>query len=477
MILERITEAASEAGGVVVEDDELLERVTFTVEYPLAITGSISPAFLEMPGAVIVTALKEHQDFFSVSDRDGKLLPHFVAVANIDEDRSGKIKQGNERVLKARLADAHFYWQQDLKDGLDTMAERLADVVWQEQLGTLKEKSARVSRLAGMLVERTGLSDAKKVKRAAELYKADLTSLMVREKEFASLQGLMGKEYANASGEEREVAEAIFEHYLPRFAGDILPSTPTGTVLALADKLDTLAGCFGAGMVPTGSQDPYGLRRQAVGVARILIEKDVRLLLDDAILASIALYGDKLSEDGAGLTSKVLVFTKQRFQTLLVESGFRPDIVESVLWPFEGGEDFAEMLKKAEAIREFEHDARFPIMKTAFNRAFNITMDVRTEVDRGRAAVDDSLLKEGAERNLYTSYQSILQGFGDLLREERFRDAMALLLELSGPIDVFFDEVMVMDKDERLKQNRLYLLGNITSLFLKIADFSKLEVG
>ncbi|MFH1312166.1 MAG: glycine--tRNA ligase subunit beta, partial [Candidatus Eisenbacteria bacterium] len=469
LIGERITEAAATMGGVVVEDDELLERVTFTVEYPLAVTGSFSPAFMQMPAAVIVTALKEHQDFFSVSDADGKLLPNFVAVANMDKDRSGKIKEGNERVLKARLEDAHFYWQQDLKDGLVTMAARLTDVVWQEQLGSLREKSERVSRIAEKLVARTGLSDVKKVKRAADLYKADLTSLMVREKEFSSLQGLMGKEYANASGEEAEVAEAIYEHYLPRFAGDILPSTPTGTVLALAERLDTLVGCFGAGMLPTGSQDPYGLRRQATGFVRILAEKGIDLDVEDLIRSWTDMFSGILPVKSDDLQSRVVDFIQQRVETLMVDEGYRLDMVRSVVR--HGVLNPAQMRKKLVAIRGFEKDPRFEILFKAFKRGYNITQDVVA------APVDASLLKEDAERDLYASYQSVLQGFADLVGKEQFHDAMALLLELSSPIDVFFDEVMVMAEDEIVRANRLNLLANIRDLFLSIADFSRLEVG
>ncbi len=468
-IRERITEVAASVGGVIVEDDELLERVTFTVEYPLAVTGSFSPAFMEMPAAVIVTALKEHQDFFSVSEPGGRLLHHFVAVANMDKDRSGKIKEGNERVLKARLEDAHFYWQQDLKDGLGTMAARLTDVVWQEQLGSLKEKSERVGRIAGKLVGLTGLSSAENVKRAAELYKADLTSLMVREKEFSSLQGLMGKAYANASGEEAEVAEAIYEHYLPRFAGDILPSTPTGTVLALSERLDTLVGCFGAGMLPTGSQDPYGLRRQATGLVRILSEKGIDLDVEDLIRSWTGMFGGILPAKSDDLQSKVVDFIQQRVETLMVDEGFRLDMVRSVVR--HGVLNPAQMRKKLEAIQGFEKDPRFETLFKAFKRGYNITQDVVA------APVDDSLLTEDAERKLNASYQSVLQVFADLVRKEQFHDAMALLLELSSPIDVFFDEVMVMAEDENVKANRLNLLSNIRDLFLSIADFSRLEVG
>ncbi|MGD8628716.1 MAG: glycine--tRNA ligase subunit beta, partial [bacterium] len=273
MVKDLIERAAAAADGSIVEDEELLERVTFTVEFPFAVLGDFSKEFLAMPSEVVITALREHQDFFSVCNSAGKLMPYFVAVADTGADPAGKIKLGNERVLKARLDDAHFFWQQDLKDGLSVMAKRLEHVVWQEQLGTLSEKSDRVSRLARSLSDAAGFNVDAALERAASLCKADLTSLMVREKEFSSLQGAMGREYARESGEDEEVAAAIYEHYLPRFAGDDLPETETGSMLAIADKLDSIVGCFGVGLLPTGSEDPYALRRQAIGVVRILMEK------------------------------------------------------------------------------------------------------------------------------------------------------------------------------------------------------------
>jgi glycyl-tRNA synthetase beta chain len=477
-----IAEAAASVGGRVVEDDDLLERVTFAVEFPLAVAGSFSPDFLEMPKQVIVTALKEHQDFFSVCDPDGSLMPHFIAVANTDKDRAGKIKGGNERVLKARLADAHFYWKEDLRDGLDKMAERLSHVVWQEQLGTLSEKTERVARLAEKLVERTGLSDKAKVKRAAHLSKADLTSQMVREKEFSSLQGYMGKEYGSASGEDPEVAEAIFEHYLPRFAGDILPSTDTGIALALADRIDSLVGCFSIGLIPTGSADPFALRRQATGFVRILMEKATHISLRDVILASHGLIKDQLrkgargAEDGEvkflsdGMLEEELVkFLGQRVETLLVDRGERRDMVQSVVDV--GIDDPALVTKRLDAVKEFESDKRFGVFITAFKRAYNISKG------EPEADVNSALLIEKEEKDLYETYHRISGLFSNLMYEQEFAKALGLLLELSAPIDVFFDQVMVMAEDENLRRNRLALLGHITYLFGQMADFSKLEVG
>ncbi len=468
-IRELVDEAAASAGGKVVEDEELLERVTFTVEYPLAVLGSFSRKFLEMPSHVVVTALKEHQDFFSVSDAEGKLMPHFIAVANIDKDRAGKIKSGNERVLKARLDDAHFYWEQDLKDGLEAMAERLGQVIWQEQLGTLMEKSERLARLAAFISEQTGLSDAQLTGRAAHLCKADLTSHMVREKEFSSLQGLMGKEYASAACEAPDVSKAVFEHYLPRFAGDILPSTATGTVLSLADKLDTLVGCFGIDLIPTGSQDPYALRRQATGFVRILMEKGIHLEVPEVLARSYDLYEGRLPVPGHTVAEHLLQFVGQRVETILVEKGERRDMVASVVDV--GIADPALLTKRLEAVKEFEKDDRFGTLVTAFKRAYNIT---KGETD---ADVDAGLLQEEAEADLYDAYQKIMHKFNNLVYEQDFAEALALLLELSTPIDVFFDKVMVMHENPDLRRNRLNLLGCITRRFLDIANFSKMEVG
>jgi glycyl-tRNA synthetase beta chain len=474
MIRERIDNAAKAADGRIVEDEDLLERVTFTVEYPLALLGDFSPKFLQMPKQVVITALREHQDFFSVANSEGNLMPHFVAVANMDKDREGKIREGNERVLKARLDDAHFFWEQDLKAGLDAMADRLSGVVWQEQLGTLAEKSERVARLAGHLVELSGVGNKKKTKTAARLAKADLTSEMVREKEFSSLQGLMGREYALAAGMDREVATAVFEHYLPRFAGDILPDTPTGQILALADKLDSIVGCFGVGIIPTGSEDPYALRRQAIGVVRILLERGIHLDLEQAIIYAAGVYGNKLTGDAGDLGGEVYVFLEQRLQTLLVDMGNRPDMAQSALGGA-GLKDPLLMVKKLEAIKGFQDDERFETLITVFKRAYNICVSARKTGGRADDP-DQALFESEAEWQLFKVYRDTQVKFKELIDGQDFHGGLAVLLELAGPINVFFGEVMVMAEDEKLKENRLNLLGKITNLFLEIADFSKMDV-
>jgi glycyl-tRNA synthetase beta chain len=467
LIAAMVAEAASSAGGRVVEDDGLLETVNFEVEYPLAVLGSFDPSFLDMPGEVVRTAMKEHQNFFSVGDGKGELLPRFVAVANTDSDRRGFILRGNERVLKARLADALFYWREDRKTGLDRMAAGLKRVLWQESLGTLAEKSERIAGLARAVSEATGLSDAASVERTALLAKADLTSLMVREKEFSSLQGYMGQKYAETSGEAGEVSKGIFEHYLPRFADDVLPETECGVVVALADKADTLAGCFGVGLIPTGSEDPYGLRRQAMGIARILMEKEIHLSLSGVFRESIRLYGDALPGDESGLEAALIDFVRQRVQTLLVDRGFRYDLVAGVLDA--DIDDPALIMKRIAAVEKFERHEKFPSLITAFKRAHNIT---RGGFD---GDPDPALFEDDSERDLHRTYAGLLSDYEAYMREKDFGAALDLLSELSRPIDVFFDRVMVMAEDEALRMNRLRLLSRITHLFLAIANFSRLE--
>jgi glycyl-tRNA synthetase beta chain len=290
---------------------------------------------------------------------------------------------------------------------------------------------------------------------------------MVREKEFSSLQGYMGGKYAGASGEGAEVSNGIYEHYLPRFADDVLPETECGIVVALADKADTLAGCFGVGLIPTGSEDPYALRRQAMGIARILIEKEIHVSLREVFGEAIRLYGDKLTGDAAGLEASLLDFLRQRVQTLLTDGGFRYDLVAAVLDA--DIDDPALIMKRIAAVEEFERHEKFPSLLTAFKRAHNITKG-GFEGDP-----DPALFEDDAERDLHETYKRLLPDYDAYMGEKDFREALDLLSELSAPIDVFFDRVMVMAEDEALKSNRLKLLSRITHLFLAIANFSRLE--
>ncbi len=467
MIRKVISEAAWSVGGRVVEDEELLERVTFMVEFPLAVVGEFSPSFLSMPREVITTALKEHQDFFSVEDENSKLLPYFIAVADRASDPDGKIRSGNQRVLKARLDDAYFYWEQDLRDGLERMVSRLDQVVWQEQLGTLKQKTQRLIALCEWLAQTTGMCRIESISRAAYLCKADLTSNMIREKEFSSLQGKMGMEYALASGEPREVSLAIYEHYLPRFAEDLLPSTAEGTLLSIADRIDTLVGYFGLDLVPTGSEDPYALRRCATGLARILLEKGIDIPLSLLIERAADLFEGKLICDLENLSAKLIDFIGQRLYQILTDRGYSPDLASCVL--SSGFDEVGSLGDRIEAIATFMDKPEFKNLVMAFKRPYNIAGGWQSrEVDESKLLLDE-------ERRLWETLANVQGEVERSIKEKDFTSALSALTHLTGPINEFFEKVMVMVDDEAVRSNRLSLLRRITDLFLKLGDFSKLE--
>ncbi|HER44037.1 MAG TPA: glycine--tRNA ligase subunit beta, partial [Candidatus Eisenbacteria bacterium] len=348
-VLRMAREKAEEHGGRLVEDDELVGIVSNLLESPVALAGRFDASFLGLPREVVVTALKSHQRYFSVEDDSGALKPLFIAFADGARRNLGEIVKGYERVLQARLADAEFYYREDTGLPLSELSMRLDRIVWLERLGTLAEKAARIEALALFIRERAGVGGDEldgRIRRAARLAKADLASEMVKDgKEFTKLQGYIGREYALASGEEPEVADAIFEHYLPRFSGDRLPGTDTGAILSVADKLDTIAGCFMIGLEPSGSQDPYALRRQAFGVLRILLERRMTIPLADLIGESVGLYRDAAEEgrggvDAAAARERVRAFLGSRFSGMLRDEGFDHDIVRALLsapWvhPFE----------------------------------------------------------------------------------------------------------------------------------------------
>lgn len=466
LIRRAIAEAAASVGGRVVEDEELLERVTFMVEFPTAIVGEFSSSFLSMPRDVITTALREHQDFFSVEDTNSRLLPYFIAVADRKDDGNGRIRRGNQRVLKARLDDAHFYWEQDLGDGLDKMVSRLDQVVWQEQLGTLKEKTQRLMVLCRWLADKTGMCRAETVSRAAYLSKADLTSNMVREKEFSGLQGKMGMEYALASGEPREISLAIYEHYLPRFADDSLPSTPEGTLLSIADRIDTLVGYFGLDLIPSGSEDPYALRRSATGLVRVILEKEIDISLDALIEKAADLLAPKLLVDRRKLSTNLKDFIGQRLYQILTDKGYSPDLVACVL--SSGLDQIGSIEARIQAINQISK-SELKRLVMAFKRPYNIAGGWQSR------EVDQSRFETNEESNLWMALKEIEPRVTDLISKKDFSSMLSALTRLAPLIDDFFEKVMVMVDDQAVKANRLSLLRRIADLFLMLGDFSKLE--
>ncbi len=467
---EDIERLAREKGGRVHRDEDLLDEVLYLIEFPTSVCGEFSEEFLELPAEVVVTAMKEHQKYFAVESADGRLLPFFIAVGNSGADAGDEVKLGNERVLEARLDDARFYWREDLKTNLDDKVESLSKVVWQEKLGTLLEKTERVVNLTGDLASALAPESRDVAVRAARLCKADLVTEMIRDgKEFTKLQGIMGREYAKVSGEPDEVATAIAEHYLPRFAEDRIPETVPGALVGIADKIDTVVGCFGAGLIPSGSQDPYGLRRQGLGVVRTVIEREFHLSLADLIARATALYGGKLGEDAAPVAGKVLGFFRTRLETYIGDRGFRHDEIVAVLSLY--CEDPIDSLARVEALRNFREDQEFQGLILGFKRVRNIIKSVGD-----LPHLQKGLLAEESEKKLHASVLTTEKSILPLLEEREYTKALKLLVMLRVRIDDLFDRVMVMVEDTSLRNNRLALLREVERLFLKVADFSKIVI-
>ncbi|MDI3522469.1 MAG: glycyl-tRNA synthetase beta chain [Bacillota bacterium] len=459
---------AKEVGGRVLFSDELLTEVTFLVEYPTALRGSFAPQYLELPSEVVVTPMKDHQRYFPVVNPEGELLPYFIAVRNGTAAHLNTVRAGNEKVLRARLADARFFFEEDKRVALAERVERLKHIVFQENLGTLYDKTQRLEALAGHLAARAGLDGAAAgfVARAAHLAKADLTTNMVYE--FPELQGIMGREYALLSGEHASVAQAIAEQYLPRFAGDELPATIAGSLLALADKLDTIVGCFGVGLTPTGSQDPYGLRRLAGGCINIMLEGELDLSLSELVRTAAHLYTKQrlLPRPAAEVTAEVLEFLTGRLRIALEDRGLRYDVVDAVL---AAAPDYpAQAYRRAEALTRLRHEDFFGALLTAFTRAGNLARQA------GEAAVRPELFTEDAEKELFAGYQERARALPALIKAENYPAALKELARLAEPVDRFFTDVLVMAPDPAVRANRLALLKAVRDLGLMVADFGRL---
>jgi len=470
IIRDQVEQAARAAGGRVEADNELLDEVNNLVEYPAAFTGSFAGDYLRLPKEVLVTVMREHQRYFPVTRNDGGLLPLFVAVRNGVSDHLAAVRAGNEKVLRARLADAAFFWDEDLKTPLNRRVGSLGKIVWQESLGTVQDKVERVSALARLIGESLGAGEdlLRVVERAAALCKADLVTNMVYE--FPELQGIMGREYALRSGEDPAVAQAIFEHYLPRFAGDALPSTQAGRILSLADKFDTLVGCFAVGIQPTGSQDPYALRRQALGIVHIILDGELVGSLTEMVSLAYRGYSGKvslkISQDP--VTGDLEEFFRQRLRGLLTDRGFAYDIVEAVISAGTG--DLLGAVRRAEALDSFRQEPAFEAVITAFNRANNLSRKHQG------SSVSPDLLQDPAERELYRSLGMVRREVDQLLAKRDYAGALHRLAALREPVDRFFEAVMVMVEDQGIRDNRLALLKSVALLAAPLADLSKIVV-
>jgi len=468
VIWRQVEELAARAGGLVEPDEELLSEVANLVEYPTALCGSFDPEYLKLPVEVLVTPMREHQRYFPVRNKEGGLLPRFIAVRNGTEEHLDIVRAGNEKVLRARLADAAFFWREDLATPLSERVEALKKVVWQESLGTVYEKTERLTALsrylAGALNADRDQTDC--VLRAARLAKADLVTSMVYE--FTELQGVMGRAYALENGEHPAVAQAIFEHYLPRFAGDQLPATLPGRVLSLADKIDTLTGCFAIGIQPTGSQDPYALRRQALGICHIVLDGELVLSLREMVSRAYSGFAGrvKLTLDEEKVAEELTGFFAGRMRGILAEKGLPYDVVEAVLAA--GVDDLLGVWQRAQALETFRLTPQFEAVLTAYNRANNLSRKYP------QATVDPATLVHPAEKNLYACLTAARSAVENRLAARDYRGALASLTTLVAPVDAFFEAVMVMVEDERVRNNRLGLLRMVVELTAPLADLSKI---
>ncbi len=450
----------------VLEDKELLETVNYLVEYPMALFGYFDPEYLELPREVLINAMREHQRYFCVEYKNGDLCPAFIAISNMPDNHNGLIRQGNERVLKARLADAQFFYQEDLKKPLLERLEGLKGMTYQQDLGTYYDKARRIEELAEYIAQKLNLNtEVEIVKRAARLCKCDLLTEMVGE--FPKLQGVMGREYARRSGEKEEVAQAIAEHYLPRFAGDILPQTPAGAILSIADKLDTIAGCFGIGLIPSGSQDPYALRRQALGTLQILLDRGVHLRLDKLVRYALGILRIRIERSPERVEKEILELFRQRLSYWFEAQGYRTELCNAILGA--GFMDVVEAKLRLGALLELSRMPDFDSLVVAFKRVSRIVPD---SLPPGE--IDTERLVEPAERELYQQFVKVKQRVIAQKDAHQYLAALQELAALRPFVDRFFDEVFVMVEDEVQRNNRLLLLAQITEAFSGLADLSRL---
>ncbi|MDD3848928.1 MAG: glycine--tRNA ligase subunit beta [Smithellaceae bacterium] len=463
-ILEEAQKAAAEAGGKLFYTEDLLETVTFIVEYPVIIRGGFDPNYLQIPKEVLTTTMIAHQKYFPVVDNAGKLLPCFIAVSNTRARNPEVVARGNERVLQARLADASFFFEEDKKIPLESRVESLKKVVFHTLLGTSHKKVMRFRKLAVKIASKVKPSVKKNVDRAALLAKADLESLMVGE--FSELQGIMGREYALLAGEKPEIADAIYEHYLPIVAGGDLPRTDEGAIVGIADKMDTIVGFFAVGMPPTGTADPYALRRQALGVINIILSRRYELGLNFLIDECLAALKDVLKKPAEDVKKDVLEFFRGRLQNQLISQSYAYDTVDAVLAA--DIDQLVLVIEKIQALQAFRANPEFEPLSIAFKRIDNILKDFRG------GSVDVNLLSLDAEIKLFANFENIGTRVEKGIAEKDFTAALNRLAALRTPVDAFFESVMVMDNDEKIRFNRLSLLADISALFHKIADFSKI---
>jgi len=463
-ILAKSQAKATALGGVADIEESLLEEVTSLVEYPNVLAAKFEERFLEVPAEALVYTMKGDQKYFPIYDKDGKLLPHFIFVSNINPEDPTAIIEGNEKVVRPRLTDAEFFFKTDLKQKLVDRLPRLETVLFQQQLGTLKDKTDRIEQLAGEIAKQIGADEAK-AKRAGLLSKCDLMTNMVFE--FTDTQGVMGMHYARHDGEDEEVAVALNEQYMPRFAGDELPKSLVASAVALADKFDTLTGIFGIGQAPKGSADPFALRRAALGALRIIVEKNLPLDLEDLVKKSAALFGDKLTNQN--VVADVVDFMLGRFRAWYQDEGIAVDVIQAVL--ARRPTRPADFDARVRAVSHFRTLDSAEALAAANKRVSNIL----AKADAAIGEINLTACVEPAEKALAEAVLALRTEVKPLIAKGDYTAVLDKLANLRAPVDNFFDNVMVNAEDPALRQNRLAILNTLQDLFLQVADISVLQ--
>jgi glycyl-tRNA synthetase beta chain len=457
--------AVQKISGTILKDHELLSTVTNMVEFPSAVCGNFDKEFLELPDPVLITAMKKHQRYFSVRDSDGRLMPNFVAINNTVARDESIVTEGHERVLRARLADATFFFKEDRKRPLEDRLEDLKKVVYHAQLGTSFAKVERFTRLAEYLAEKAAPEKTDEVRLAARLCKCDLVTEMVME--FPTLQGVIGEIYARFDGHAEDVCRAISDHYLPTQADSKLPESLVGSLVGLADRMDTIVGFFAIDLEPTGTADPFALRRQTLAIIRIMRDKNITMSIPDFVGKSASILSESVSFDSAQVIERVLAFIKERFRNMLLSENIPHDLIDAVITS-----DFSmlhQVEKRIAALQGFRDQSEFfEPLTTAYKRIVNILKDFE-----GSREVVPELFEDKSEEDLWKEFTDVKDKAVRQIEGENYFEALSVMAALSGPIDEFFSQVMVMAEDRSVRENRFAMLMNLRDLFIRTADFSK----
>lgn len=467
ILIKAVEACAKEHHARILEDEDLMNMVTNLVESPFPVVGKFDDEFLEVPDEVLITAMREHQKYFALTDEKGNLKPLFIAVNNTKAKDMQLVTKGHEKVLRARLSDAKFFYEADLESSLDEFAQKLKNVTFQEKLGTVYNKTVRIENLVRYLAQESSYEDKdvlkSNVKRAAQICKADLVSQVVIE--FTKLQGVIGRAYALKSGEKEDVAFAIEQHYRPVHSGGRLPENPTACLLAIADKLDTICGCFSVDLIPTGGADPYALRRQGIGIIQIMLEENLvfsfSAMIDKGLEAFIDDAGKKK------LSVKIIGFLKNRMKNILTDTGLSKGAVNSALWA--SFDNLPDVVLRARALDSLKKQPDFEPLSITFKRVENILKKANAKAG---LPVDETLFEDPSEKELFSAVTEVRQVVEGLIQEGNYDKALSNIATLRPRVDTFFDDVMVMAEDMKLRRNRMALLSSVSGLFKNIANFS-----